>query len=108
MAPVAPIFLALVSLFATPAFADSLDVNDFMADHDRSVQRQYEQQRSQWQADEQAAQYRTHQDTARINQPTQYDPPSWNSTPQHFNLWQGNDPTKMQACTATKYDVSCY
>ena len=40
-----------------------------------------------------------------MQEPTRYDTPSWSSSPQHFNLWQGNDPTKMQACTATKQDI---
>ena len=44
MPPLAPIFLVLFSLLASPALADSLDLNDFMADHRAEQDRAHERQ----------------------------------------------------------------
>ena len=108
MAPLVPVFLALFSLLATPALAGSLDLNDFMADHRAEQDRAHERQMQEWRAEEQAAYYRQQADTQRMNQPSQYENSRNYDSTEHFSLWQGNDPTKMQACTSTKYDVSCY
>lgn len=63
--------------------------------------RAHERQMQEWRAEEQAAE--------RLNQPTQYDTPSWESPTKSFLFSDDNDPEDMKLCTASRTGgVSCY
>ena len=64
-----------------------------------------EPQRETWRREAFQAEQRNREAVERRNQPTEYqNSRDYNST-EHFSLWNGTD---QKACTATKYDVSCW
>jgi hypothetical protein len=111
MAPLVPVFLALFSLFAASAFAVNFDDDGGYgsAGYYAEQNRQHEQRMEMYRQEEQAAQYRTQQDAARMQEPTMYSGPSWESPTKSFLFSNGNDPKDMKLCTASKTGgVSCF